>query len=333
MSAHNFSLGSGFVHLWSTVVGPNSEPQLACEYAPMAPLPVWSGNLRLSLVLVPVKLFPAVADEERVAFRMIHRESGQPIKYQKGIETDHGFKEVPEEEIIKGYEYAKGEHVLIKPEEIDELKLEAKHTIDMARFVDEDEIDARYWEKPYYLLPDGDSGDEGYVVLREALRSSGKVAIGQLVMQGREHLVGIKALGRGLMLVILRYANELRDEQPYFDNLTAEPESYAVKLAAGLIERETGKFEPKKMPNEYAKAVHELVRAKVEQRTPEVAVAEERASAPVINIMDALKKSMQAKRQANVRDAVRQQMGKDAPQPKAVRAKSGAKARPSRAAH
>jgi DNA end-binding protein Ku len=126
----------------------------------MAPIPLWSGNLRLSLVLVPVKLFPAVTDEDRIAFRMIHRESGTPIKYQKGIETERGFKEVPEDEIVKGYEHAKGHHVLIKPKEIDELKLEAKHTIDMVRFVDREDISPVYWEKPYYLLPDGDDADE-----------------------------------------------------------------------------------------------------------------------------------------------------------------------------
>jgi DNA end-binding protein Ku len=119
----------------------------------MAPIPVWSGNLRLSLVLVPVRLFPATSTEGTIAFRMIHEPSGKPIKYLKGIETERGFKEVPEEEIIRGYEHTKGHHVLIKPEELDAVKLEAKHTIDMARFVDRDEIDSRYFEKPYYLLP------------------------------------------------------------------------------------------------------------------------------------------------------------------------------------
>ena len=159
----------------------------------MAPIPVWSGNLRLSLVLVPIRLFPATSTEDAISFRMIHEPSGKPIKYVKGIETDRGFGEVAEEDIIKGYEHAKGHHVLINPEEIDALKLEAKHTIDMKTFVDLDQIDSRYFEKPYYLLPDGDSADEGYVVLRDALAKSKKMAIGQLIMHGREHLVGITA--------------------------------------------------------------------------------------------------------------------------------------------
>jgi DNA end-binding protein Ku len=140
----------------------------------------------------------------------------------------------------------KGHYVLIKPEEIEELRLEAKHTIDMARFVGDDEIDPRYWEKPYYLLPDGDSADEGYVVLREALAVSGRVAIGQLIMSGREHLVGIRALGKGLMLGILRYANELRPAEPYFEKINAKPDADAVKLAAGFDRARLGTFRAEK---------------------------------------------------------------------------------------
>jgi DNA end-binding protein Ku len=278
----------------------------------MAPIPVWSGNLRLSLVLVPVRMFPATSSEGAIAFRMIHEPSGQPIKYLKGIEAEGGFEEVPEEEIIKGYEHTNGHHVLIKPEELDELKLESKHTIDMARFVDRDEIDSRYFEKPYYLLPDGDSADEGYVVLRDALAKSKKLAIGQLIMHRREHLVGITALKKGLILLNLRYQDELRKPDSYFDSLDTKVDDSAVKIAVDLVEQESGKFEPEKMPNVYARAVHELVQAKVEQRAPEVAIAPESGETPkVVNIMDALKKSMQAKGQVKVRDAVRRRMGKE----------------------
>ena len=161
----------------------------------------------------------------------------------KGVHDGETFTEVPDEEIVKGYEYAKGHHVLIDPKEIDELKLEAKHTIDMARFVDEDEIDIRYWEKPYYLMPDGDEAEEAYTVIREALKATHKVAVGQLILHGREHLVGIKPIGRGLMLAILRYAHELRPVE-YFADLPSEAKPKAVALAAELIERESGRFEP-----------------------------------------------------------------------------------------
>ena len=301
----------------------------------MAPIPVWSGNLRLSLVLVPVKLFPAVSTEGTIAFRMIHEPSGKPIRYVKGIETDKGFKEVPEEEIIKGYEQTKGHYVLIKPEELDELRLEAKHTIDMARFVDRDEIDSRYFEKPYYLLPDGEDADEGYVVLRDALAKSKKVAIGQLIMHGREHLVGITAHKKGLMLVILRYEDELRKPDSYFDRLPpVKVDANAVKLAVDLIEEQSGKFEPKKMPNEYARAIHELVQAKVEQRAPEVSIEPERGEAlKVVNIMDALKKSMQARGQAKIREGVRKRMGKAAPKREAAPVSPRSRSTTRRTAH
>jgi DNA end-binding protein Ku len=226
----------------------------------MAPPSLWSGNLRLSLVLIPVKLHSAISTEEVISFRMIHQPSGQPIRYVKGVETDQGFQEVPEDEIVKGYEHTKGQHVLIRPEELDELKLEAKHTIDMVRFVDEAEIDSRYWEKPYYLMPDGDEADEGYVVIREALKQTRKVAIGQLIMGGRGHLVGIKAHGKGLLLSILRYATELRGHEPYFESLTTEAKADAVALAAELIKEQSGKFEPKTMPDQFADAMREYLR-------------------------------------------------------------------------
>jgi DNA end-binding protein Ku len=278
------------------------------------PASLWSGNLRLSLVLIPVKMHSALSTEDAISFRMIHQPSGQPIRYVKGIQTEEGFEEVPEEEIVKGYEHTKGQHVLIRPEELDELKLEAKHTIDIVRFVDEADIDSRYWEKPYYLTPDGDEADEGYVVIREALKQTRKVSIGQLIMGGRGHLVGIKAHGKGLMLSILRYAGEVRDPEWYFEGINLEPKAEAVALAAELIESESGPFESKKMPDQYAAALHELIRAKIEQRAPEIMVATKGKEMPaVINIMDRLKQSVQAKGREKVRDAVRQRIGKSTP--------------------
>src|SRR6476646_5354982 len=231
-------------------------------------------------------------------------------------------------------EHTKGHHVLIKPEELNELKLEAKHTIDMARFVDLNQIDSRYFEKPYYLLPDGDSADEGYVVLRDALAKSKKLAIGQLIMHGREHLVGITAHKKGLMLLILRYQDELRKPEPYFDSIDTKVDDSAVKLAVDLVEQESGKFEPGKMPNVYARAVHELVQAKIEQRAPQVEIETEKREAPnVVNIMDALKKSMQARGQMKVRDAVRKKVGKAAPKRETRPSPGRSKEVPRRTAH
>jgi DNA end-binding protein Ku len=152
------------------------------------------------------------------------------------------------------------------------------------------------------------------------LKQAGKVAIGQLIMQGRGHMVGIKAHGRGLMLSILRYGNEVRQAEPYFENLTGKVDSQAVTLAKELIKRMSGRFEPEKMPDEYARAVKELVQAKIEQRAPEVQIAPEgKAKGAVINIMDALKASMQKQGQAKVREAVGKRMGKAAPKQQAAR--------------
>jgi DNA end-binding protein Ku len=293
----------------------------------MAPPSLWSGNLRLSLVLIPVRLIPAISTEEAISFRQIHEPSGMPIRNLKGIREGDEFVEVPEEEIVKGYEHAKGHHVLIDPKEIDELKLEAKHTIDMVRFVAEDEIDTRYWEKPYYLVPDGDEADEGYAIMQRALAEARKVAIGQLIMHGREHLVGIKALKGGLMLSILRYPDELRDPKPYFEGINTKADPEAVGLAKELIEAESGRFEPERIPDKYAETLRELLRAKVEQRAPQIEVATEgKAPKEVINIMAALKESMQAKGRAKVRDAMRRRMGKpseeDKPRPRASRPRS-----------
>jgi DNA end-binding protein Ku len=265
--------------------------------------------------LIPVRLVPAVSTEEAISFRQIHEPSGQPIKNVKGVRDGDTFTEVPEEEIIKGYEHAKGHHILIHPREIEELKLEAKHTIDMVRFVDEAEIDSRYYEKPYYLLPDGDEADEAYTIIRDALKQTRKIAVGQLIMHGREHLVGVKALGRGLALYILRYADELREPTSYFEGITA------------------GRFEPEKMPDQYAAAIREMLQAKIESRAPEVVVATEgKPETAVVNIMAALKKSMEAQGRTKVRGALRKRMGK---QPEGEARPTPTRARPStrRTAH
>ena len=184
------------------------------------------------------------------------------------------------------------------------------------------------------MCPDGDEADEGYTVIRDALKQTGKVAIGQLIMHGRGHLVGIKALGRGLMLSILRYGNEVRAAEPYFDRLTPKPDSEAVALASELIKRMSGRFEPEKMPDAYSRAVRELVKAKVEHRAPEVMIeADGKPKAPVINIMDALKKSMQKQGQAKVSDAVRKRMGKAEPKEEAPRRPTRTRAGARRSMH
>jgi DNA end-binding protein Ku len=261
----------------------------------MAPRAFWTGHLRLSLVNIPVKLYPATTAERAIAFHQIHEPSGKRIRYQK---IAPGIGPVENEEITKGYEYEKGKYVLIDQKEIDELKLESKQTIELARFVDEDAIDDRYYETPYYLLPDGEMADEGYTILQKALKDTNKIGVGQFILRGRGNIVAIKPFGKGLLLEVLRHANEVRAAEPIFKEITeVKVDKEALDLAKELIKRKTGKFEPERLKDDYSDAVWELINAKLEDRAPEI-VSEVPGTAKVINIMDALKKSVQQGKRA-----------------------------------
>jgi DNA end-binding protein Ku len=256
----------------------------------MAPRAFWTGHLRLSLVNIPVRLYPATSSERSIAFHQIHEPSGKRIRYQK---IAPGIGPVENEEITKGYEYEKGKYVLIDPKEIDELKLESKQTIDLARFVDEDAIDPRYFQTPYYLMPDGDMADEGYVLLQRALKETKKIGVGTFILRGHGNIVAVKPFDKGLLLEVLRHANEIRSAEALFKELPdVKVDKEALDLAKELVERKTGKFEPAQFKDEYTEAVWELIQAKLEDRAPEI-VTEEPGGAKVINIMDALKKSVQ----------------------------------------
>jgi len=256
----------------------------------MAPRAFWTGHLRLSLVNIPVKLYPATTSERRLEFHQIHQPTGKRVRYQKVVP---GVGPIENEQITKGYEYEKGKYVLIDPKEIDELKLEAKQTIELVRFVDEEAIDARFYETPYYLLPDGDMADEGYSIVQKALKDTGKIGVGQFILRGRGNIVAIRPFGKGLLLEVLRHANEIRAAEPLFKEITeVKADKEALDLAKELIKRKTGKFEPEQLKDPYNEAVWELIQAKLEHRAPEI-VTEMPGSAKVINIMDALKKSVQ----------------------------------------
>src|SRR5713101_4940855 len=253
----------------------------------MAPRAFWTGHLRLSLVNIPVKLYPATTSERTIAFHQIHEPSGKRVRYQK---VAPGVGPVENEEITKGYEYEKGKYVLLDQKEIDELKLESKQTIELVRFVDQSDIDPRYFEKPYYLLPDGDASEEGYVVVQKALAETKKVGVGQLILRGQGNIVAIQAQGRGLLLEVLRHANEVRSADTFFEEVPeVKIDKEALDLAKELIERKVGRFEPEQFKDEYNEAMWELIHAKLEHREPEFEI-EEPPTAKVINIMDALKK-------------------------------------------
>ena len=252
--------------------------------------PYWRGQLRLSLVSLAVELYNAVETSSQISFRMIHRPTGKRVQYRKAVQ-DVG--EVPAEEIVKGYEIARDQYVLLEPDEVDAVRLESKHTLDLVQFVDMAEIDPRYFERPYYLLPADETATEGYVVIREALERGRKAGIGQLVVGGREHLVAVTPVGRGLVMEVLRYGGEVKPAEAFFDEIPEgriDPEM--VDIATQIVERKSARFDPHAFRDRYATALRELVEEKAKGQ-PIAAPAGPAPTAQVVDLMAALKRSLE----------------------------------------
>jgi DNA end-binding protein Ku len=253
--------------------------------------PTWSGSLRLALVTVPVQLYPAIRSGAHISFHQVHRPSGKRIRYQKIVP---GIGPVDTDDIVKGYDLGEGQYVLFEPEEIDDLKLEAKRTIDLVQFVSQGEIDPIWFEQPCYVVPDGELADEAYGVLRDALRATRKMGLGQFIMRGREYIAAIKPCGNGLLLETLRFADEVREAAPFFadaDKAEADPE--LLDLARELIARKTAPFDPERFHDHYTEALRELIDAKAKHRKP-VSIDEEAPTggAKVIDLVAALRRSV-----------------------------------------
>jgi len=261
----------------------------------MAARAYWQGQIRLALVSIPVQVFPATKTAARISFNQIHKPSGKRIRYEKVVP---GVGPVEAEDIVKGYEVEKGKYVLLTDEEIDDVKLEAKRTIDLVQFVDEDEIDSIYFDKPYFVAPEeGDeTGGEAYVVLREALKQTKKIGLGQLVLRGRSNIVAVKPYGKGLSIETLRYSDEVQKGDQFFTDVPEiKADKELVGLAEELIKRKVSKFDPKAFKDSYEDALRELINAKVENREPE-AIEEPQLGAKVIDLMEALKRSVGGKK-------------------------------------
>ena len=253
--------------------------------------PTWSGSLRLALVTVPVQLFPAIRSGAHISFHQVHRPSGKRIRYQKVVP---GVGPVDTGDIVKGYDLGEGQYVLLEPEEIDDLKLEAKRTIDLVQFVSQGEIDPIWFEQPCYVVPDGELADEAYGVLRDALRATKKMGLGQFIMRGREYIAAIKPCGNGLVLETLRFADEVREAAPFFaeaDN--ADPDPELLDLARELIARKTAPFDPERFQDHYTEALRELIDAKSKHRKA-VSIDDEAPTggAKVIDLVEALRRSV-----------------------------------------
>jgi DNA end-binding protein Ku len=259
----------------------------------MAARAYWKGQIRLALVSIPVEIFTATKSGAAIAFNQIHEPTGKRVRYEKVVE---GVGPVNPDEIVKGYQYEKGSYVLVEDEEIEAVKLESKKTLELTQFVDADEIDVLYFEKPYYVVPADDLAEEAYIVLREALRRTRKVAIGQLALRGREYVVSLKPCGRGIVLETLRYADEVHKAQGYFRDIAdAKPDEDLLDLAETLIQKKAAAFDPDKFHDRYIDALKDLIERKRKGHTISTEDDEKvpQKGMNVVDLMAALKKSIE----------------------------------------
>lgn len=257
----------------------------------MATRAYWSGRIRLALVSIPVEVVSATKTSSRISFHQIHEPSGKRIRYEKVVP---GIGPVDTDEIVKGYEVEKGKYVLLSDEEIADVKLEAKKSIDLVQFVDADAIDPVYFEKPFYILPseEDEDAEEAYIVLRDALKKTNKIGLGQIVVRGQGSIVAIKPFGKGLLLETLRYADEVKKSDTVFEDVPAKKvDADLIELAQELIDKKSGEFQPEKFKDTYTVALRELIKAKQENRPPRE-IEEAPPASNVINLMDALKRSV-----------------------------------------
>jgi DNA end-binding protein Ku len=260
------------------------------------PRPFWSGQIQISLVSFGVKLFPATEAKSEIHFHEIDRKTGTRVRHQKVSESAE--EPVEKADIVKGYEYRKGQYAQIDPEEIKHLRIPSKHTLQMEQFVELDQLDPALFEKPYFVVPEKDSQAEAFAVVREALQQTHTAGLGKIAMGGREHLVAICAPADpklpGLMAYTLRYAAELRSASEYFSDVkTPKIDAEQLSLAKELIQRKAGKFDPSKFTDDYEAALRELVKAKM-KHLPLPLEEKPAPRAKVINLMDALRRSVKS---------------------------------------
>ncbi len=256
----------------------------------MAPRANWKGFLRLSLVTCPVALYPATSDAEKVSFNQINRKTGHRIKYAK-VDAETG-EEVSNEDIVKGYKVDTDTYIEVSREELEDIALESTHTIEIDEFVPRANIDSRYLIRPYYLVPDGKVGHDAFAVIRETVRNMNKVAIGRVVLTNREHIIALEPLGKGLMGTLLRYPYEVRDEKEYFGDIQdVKVTKDMLDLAKHIVEKKSGLFEPEKFEDHYETALTDLINKKRSgiRIAPKAAP---KTGGNVINLMDALKRSL-----------------------------------------
>ena len=261
----------------------------------MAPRANWKGFLRLSLVTCPVALYPATSDTEKVSFNQINRKTGHRIKYAK-VDADTG-EEVAAEDIMKGYKVDTDTYIEVSKDELEDIALESTRTIEIDEFVPKSDIDNRYLIRPYYLVPDGKVGHDAFAVIRETIRGMNKVAIGRVVLTNREHIIALEPLDKGLMGTLLRYPYEVRSEKEYFDDIQdVKVTKDMLDLAKHIVEQKSGSFEPDRFEDRYESALVDLINQK--RNGLPTAKPAPKSSGNVINLMDALKRSLASEKQS-----------------------------------
>ena len=262
----------------------------------MAPRANWKGYLKLSLVSCGVALFPATTTRDRVRFNIINRETGNRVRYDV-VDADTGA-EVPQEDRVKGYKVDGDSYVLLEEKELDEVALESTHTIEIEAFVEREEVDELYLDESYYLVPDDKVGYEAFAVIREAMRDEGLVGIARVVLYRRERLLMLSPRGNGIVGTTLRYNNEVREEQEYFDDIPdVKVSKDMLDLAKHILETKKAKFDPSKFEDRYETALKELIAAKQAGKKPPTSPTPRPTN--VVSLMDALRRSVQAERRGS----------------------------------
>jgi DNA end-binding protein Ku len=268
--------------------GARPKPSRVAREAKLSTRPVWQGHLRLSLVSCPVALYGATSRENDISFHMLNPKTNNRIRM---IPTDPDTGPVNRADLVKGYEIEKNRYVVVSEKELDAVKLESTHTIEIERFVDESDIDRLFWNDPYYLVPNEKTGIDAYTVIRDALRETGRIALGRVVMHTRERLVALEPRDKGIIAYTLRMRDEVVNPAHAFGDIPAgKPDKRMIEIAEKIIEQQEGPFEPEKFEDRYETALRDLIARK--EKGEKIVTAEPVEDDNVIDLMEALKKSL-----------------------------------------
>jgi DNA end-binding protein Ku len=287
--------------------------------------PYWSGTIRLSLVALPVNVFKGVDQKADFHFHQLHKPSGKRIQYQK---VAAGEGPVDTADIVKGYEYAKGKYIVVEPEELKSLRIESNSSFTIVRFVDRNDIDAIYFDEPHFVAPADEAAVESFAVVRDALRAARKIGLGQIVLSGRERIAALGPCGDGLLLETLRYEDDLKDAKKFFAPAKGvKADRDQLELARRLIEQKSGAFEPDAFKDHYEQAVREMLDAKRKHKEVVTAEPPVRRSAEVIDLMDALRRSVKGEKRETAAPERRAPRRPEAPERRAPRRRAAGRRR------